>query len=70
MRNIFILFSLAFSDPNDDDYNLKFELSYEQNVRSALKIKSEFVDPALKKLAKVEKHRMNMSVPVFPCGPN
>ena len=60
LRNIFILFSLAFSDPNDDDYNLKFEESYEMNARSALKIKSEFVKPALKKLAKVEKHRMNI----------
>ena len=41
-------------------FNARFELEYEETLKSTLKIKEEYVKSAQKKLLKVEKHRRNM----------
>ena len=43
-------------------FNARFELEYEETLKSTLKIKKEYVKSAQKKLHKVEKHRRNMLV--------
>ena len=47
-------------DPNDVDFNTKFEIEYEETMKSTLNIKEEYVRPARQKLLNVIKHRRNM----------
>ena len=53
-------FKIYSENPNDIDFNTKFEENFELTLKSTLKIKSEFIEHSRKKLAKVEAHRKNV----------
>ena len=57
---MFVFISNAISDVNDVEYNIKFEEEYEINMKSTLRIKSEYINQSNKKLAKVEKHKRSV----------